>query len=170
MNKGKKIFIVAGTVEEFVEYNRKKSVEWLQNTTDTELNYFTQYQYVSNVNQLRGIEDITGYFIGSYASRPDIEEIKLVIAMLKNRVMYKIENNLQVLPSSSIAINGVNTPINLPFTDIREYTAILDETVPGLTAGSVKITQYKQFENNQEKMKALEEYFANKAVTTKERE
>jgi len=181
MTTKKKIFIVTGTYQEFVSYKSKKSAEWLQKSTDMELDPFPEYIYVSDVNQLRGLEDITGYFIGSYANRPDIEEIKLVITMIKNRPTYQINSDLKSHPSSttarSILINGVDTKFDewLRDCDIVEssaasstasYTTLLDGTVPGLTSGSAKVTRYTQFETQQEKMKALENFFDSKKTLT----
>jgi hypothetical protein len=167
MTTRKKIFIVAGTAEEFLAYKRKKVALWSQKSTDMELDYFPEYIYVSDVSQLRGLEDVTGYFIGSYASRPDIEEIKLVIAMIKNRPTYQINNELNLPPLSSttarsILINGVRTTI-----DDTVSTAFLDGTVSGLTSGSAKVTRYTQFENDTQKMKALENFFDSKNVKIK---
>jgi hypothetical protein len=38
-----------------------------------------EYIYVSDVNMMRGIENPTGFFVGTYEQRPDIDEIKMQI-------------------------------------------------------------------------------------------
>ena len=68
-----KIFIVAG--------NRAEYTAWVERNGYK----YTETQYVQNANSLRGIENIKGFYIGTYASRHDIQDIMSVIATSKRR-------------------------------------------------------------------------------------
>jgi len=64
-------YIVAGNYNEYQAYvKRKPRIE-------------CYYKYVATANTLRGLSSIDGFYIGSYESRPDIEEIKSAIAIIK---------------------------------------------------------------------------------------
>lgn len=64
-------YIVAGNYNEYQAYvKRKPRIE-------------CYYKYVAGPLTLRGLSDIDGFYIGSYESRPDIEEIKSAIAIIK---------------------------------------------------------------------------------------
>lgn len=44
-----------------------------------------EYVYVSDPIQLRGRSEIEGFYIGSYEQRPDIDQIREIIAQIKAR-------------------------------------------------------------------------------------
>jgi hypothetical protein len=71
-----KIFIVAGTRAEYTAWVERNGYK------------YTETQYVQNANSLRGIENIKGFYIGTYASRPDIQDIMSVIATSKRRTSW----------------------------------------------------------------------------------
>ena len=71
-----KIFIVAG--------NRAEYTAWV----DRNGYKYTETQYVQNANSLRGIGNIRGFYIGTYASRPDIQDIMSVIATSKRKTTW----------------------------------------------------------------------------------
>jgi len=67
------IYIVAGNLYEFSNYvsrNRDKG---------------QRFTYVTNVYVLRGLSTIKGFYIGTYYHRPDIEEIKEYISIIKSK-------------------------------------------------------------------------------------
>ena len=67
------IFIVAGSFEQYRRHIELKGYN------------AQEYRYVSSPNILRGITDIQGFFIGTWQNRPDIEQIKEIIQLSKNR-------------------------------------------------------------------------------------
>jgi len=71
-----KIFIVAG--------NRAEYTAWVERNGYK----YTETQFVQNANSLRGIENIKGFYIGTYASRHDIQDIMSVIATSKRRTSW----------------------------------------------------------------------------------
>ncbi len=72
MNKPIK-YIVAGNYNEYQAYVRRKTRDQVY------------YKYVSDVDIIRGLSEIDGYYIGSYASRKDIEDIKTLIIIIKSK-------------------------------------------------------------------------------------
>ena len=66
-------YIVAGNWNEFTNYTRNRVGD------------DTMYIYFSGINIIRGLSDISGVFIGTFQSRPDIEEIKSQIQIIKSR-------------------------------------------------------------------------------------
>lgn len=74
-------FVVAGTFEQYKQYlAKKKSKAGMLRMED-----LNDYRYVSDVDQLRGLDDIKGVFYGTWKDRKDIEEIKTAIAISKSR-------------------------------------------------------------------------------------
>ena len=69
-NSGK-IFIVAG--------NRAEYTAWV----DRNGYKYTETQYVQNAQSLKGLENIKGFYIGTYDKRPDIQDIMSVIGTSK---------------------------------------------------------------------------------------
>lgn len=106
MNQKKKIFIVAGNIAEFEEYKRKKLHEWTE-YGGTDKGYFPDYVYVSNAKQLRGVQTIEGYYIGSYMERDDLDEITWCIKAIKARKT--IEDVQKGSNGTSGSVNAVNT-------------------------------------------------------------
>ena len=66
-------YVVAGNWNEFINYTK--------NRFDDD----TMYIYVNNVDVMRGLNKISGVFIGTFNTRPDIEEIKSMIQNIKTR-------------------------------------------------------------------------------------
>jgi hypothetical protein len=72
-----RIFVISGTNEEYSRFIRIKCEElYRANNTSISLSNFV---FVSSVDKLRGYRDPHGYFIGTWRSRRDIEEILYVI-------------------------------------------------------------------------------------------
>ena len=66
------IYIVSGNYKEYTDYvcrNRFKD---------------ERHMYVHNVDYLRGLNEIKGFYIGTYYNRPDIEAIKEYISIIKS--------------------------------------------------------------------------------------
>ena len=71
------IYIVAGNYKEYTDYvcrNRDKD---------------ERYTYVQDVDYIRGLNEIKGFYIGTYYSRPDIEAIKEYISIIKSHKRIK---------------------------------------------------------------------------------
>jgi hypothetical protein len=72
-----RIFVISGTNEEYSKFIRIKCEElYRANNTSISLSNFV---FVSSVDKLRGFSNPHGYFIGSWRSRRDIEDILYVI-------------------------------------------------------------------------------------------
>ena len=69
------IWIVAGNRQEFDAYVKRKAME------DPAEHDIKNYKFVYTIDQLRGHNDIKGFYIGSYKSRPDIIAISNTILM-----------------------------------------------------------------------------------------
>lgn len=76
MNKPIK-YIVAGNYNEYQAYVKRKP----------RIEYY--YKYVSGVDTLRGLSEVNGAYIGTYYQRPDIEDIKDAIAVIKTKQLNK---------------------------------------------------------------------------------
>jgi len=85
------IWIVAGNFHEFREYYHKK-----RKSGD-----FKDYRYVVNVNILRGLEDIKGFYIGTYKQRTDLKEIQEQILICKRKYRY-VGKGRSVTPQSIV--------------------------------------------------------------------
>jgi hypothetical protein len=68
-------FVVAGTYAEYIQHIHKMGYNK------------NEYVYVSDPIQLRGRENIEGFYLGSYTDRPGIEEIQQIIAISKSMVL-----------------------------------------------------------------------------------
>ena len=64
-------YIVAGTYAEYFNWLKRKEVDQ------------RAYLYVYNAEKLRGIQNISGFFIGTFRNRTDIEDIKFAILLSK---------------------------------------------------------------------------------------
>ena len=67
-----KLFIVAGTRQEYEFFIRKKADELAKTGYPISLSHFV---YVSGYETLRGHRDIHGWFYGTYRRRQDIKDI-----------------------------------------------------------------------------------------------
>lgn len=78
-----KYYIIAGSREQFEDYIRRDSTHrWNSGETSVSL---SDYVYVYRSDQLRGLKDPKGAFIGTWKERKDIKEI--LLSLLKT--MYK---------------------------------------------------------------------------------
>jgi preprotein translocase subunit Sec63 len=66
-------YVVAGNWNEFINYTKNR------------VHDDTMYIYVNNVDVMRGLNEISGVFIGTFHLRPDLEEIKWMIQNIKSR-------------------------------------------------------------------------------------
>lgn len=73
-----KVFVVAGNVTQFNHYLSKKRLEGSSK----------QYYYVHSPESLRGLSTIKGVFIGTWAKRLDIAEIREQITIIKTKMKY----------------------------------------------------------------------------------
>ena len=94
-----KKYIVAGNYEEYKAYIRKK------------IDINTEFIYVDNPNKIRGLSDIEGYYIGTYNSRTDIDNIKEIIRITKytrkvNKPVIKQEIEYTVALSALNSVYG----------------------------------------------------------------
>jgi hypothetical protein len=64
-------YIVAGNYEQYVEWINRKGLDP------------RAYRYVENKHTLIGAWNISGFFIGTYYLRSDIDEIKIAISISK---------------------------------------------------------------------------------------
>jgi hypothetical protein len=87
-------FIVAGNYREYKDHIARKGYDPFE------------YVYVSDPMQLRGYTEIEGFYIGSYKSRPDIDQIRTNIAFIKARSELHTANSAQVLPNTSVWHNS----------------------------------------------------------------
>ena len=73
-------YIVSGNRVEFKEYCRIKFDENVALGTKPK-----SYVYVDFVDRLRGMNEVHGFFIGTYEQRPDIAEIKEMILIINSK-------------------------------------------------------------------------------------
>ena len=71
-------FIVSGTYQEFLQYTERKQGDGVF------------YRYVENVYTIMGLNEIEGYYIGTWRDKPGISDIIQHIAIIKaaTRVNY----------------------------------------------------------------------------------
>lgn len=67
-----KYYIITGTRSEYNEFILRKSHELFSMGVDISLSHFV---YVVNSDVLRGIENPTGWFYGTWRERPDIKPL-----------------------------------------------------------------------------------------------
>jgi hypothetical protein len=154
MTVKKKIFIVAGNVQEFEAYKAKKLVEWTEYGGELE-GYFPEYVCVHNAWQLKGLNEVEGYYIGSYENRPDLDEIELCIKAIKGR-----KNNVDNLKgvvsvNTTVGATAVGTMISnnmLPISNGGTVSTI------GSAINTTAVSQYSYpGPNLEQRTKALEE-------------
>ena len=102
------IWIVAGNRAEFDAYVSRKINQKIQLLSPEQLRspILDEYKFVYSTKQFLGLADIKGFYIGSYKSRPDIDEIILAIQMRKSYTIICDESNNT---SDSISIGVVDT-------------------------------------------------------------
>jgi hypothetical protein len=75
-----KIFVVAGTHEQFTQFVRRKATQlWDGGNTSVTLSNFV---YVSGPEVFRGFNSVHGYFVGTFRQRKDIEQILEMIRII----------------------------------------------------------------------------------------
>lgn len=67
-------YIIAGSYNQYRLYIRDRQLDGIQ------------YIFVSNVNSIRGLNDISGEFIGTWNDRDDIVDIIAEICNIKSRI------------------------------------------------------------------------------------
>ena len=75
-----KYYIIPGNAGEFVDY-RKELCHRLH-TQGTEVSY-SHFVYVSSPENLRGIRNPRGWFVGTYHTRKDLEELVQMLYIIK---------------------------------------------------------------------------------------
>jgi len=148
MTTRKKIFIVAGNVQEFEAYKAKKLVEWTEYSNM--LDPFPEYVCVHNAWQLKGLNEIEGYYIGSYKNRTDLDEVDWCIKAIKGR-----QNNVDNL-KNIVSVNTTAVGTMLPMTMLPIGNG---GTISNIN--TTTITQYSYPNPNlEQRTKALEEALA----------
>ena len=146
MTTRKKIFIVAGNVQEFEAYKAKKLVEWTEYSNM--LDPFPEYVCVRNAWQLKGLNEIEGYYIGSYKNRTDLDEVLWCIKAIKGQ--QNNVDNLKNIVSVNTTAGATAVGTMLPHTMLPIGN--------GGTIGTTAITQYSYPNPNlEQRTKALEE-------------
>lgn len=95
-----KLFIVAGTRQEYEFFIRKKADELAKTKYLTKTGYpisLSHFVYVSGYETLRGHRDIHGWFYGTYRRRQDIKDIVMQI-----RVSNNIPHSDRILPNEHL--------------------------------------------------------------------
>ena len=155
MTTRKKIFIVAGNVQEFEAYKAKKLHEWTEYSNM--LDPFPEYVCVHNGWQLKGLNEIEGYYIGSYKNRPDLDEVLWCIKAIKGR-----QNNVDNLKNIANGANGTSAVASAVASAVG--TMLPHTMLPigsGGTISNINTTATTQYSypnpNLEQRTKALEE-------------
>jgi hypothetical protein len=77
-----KYFVISGNVHEFSVFIKKKCEE-LYAAGNTDISY-SHFVYVADIFSLKGYSNPTGWFIGTWRERKDIDEIIVQLLMAKN--------------------------------------------------------------------------------------
>lgn len=120
MSHPETIHIVAGNIAEFKYITKKKwdqyNEQWVSDTREM----YPNYVYVHNTDALRGLDEIKGFYYGSYEQRKDIEEIKIAIKLIKLK-----KSTLWSQPATHlISIDGI-------MQDPKDYTILFRDTPKG---------------------------------------
>lgn len=79
-----KYFVIAGNRSEYMDFVHKKVNELIHSTTIS----FSDFVYVDSSDNLRGIMDPKGWFVGSWREKKDINQIIMQLALAKrNRAL-----------------------------------------------------------------------------------
>ena len=70
-------FVVAGNFGEFLSHMNEMGYD------------HSEYVYVSDIIQLRGLTEVEGCYIGTWRERPDIDEIRELIDIIKLKMQLK---------------------------------------------------------------------------------
>jgi hypothetical protein len=85
MSNRERIYIVSGTYEQYKHYRAKKFEEYLNLAPTQEFVEFPDYVYVQHPENLKGVSNPKGFYIGTYKDRPDIEYIQTLVRMAKTK-------------------------------------------------------------------------------------
>lgn len=100
------LYIVAGNFQEYENYVEKKLKEM-----DSPFAPEVQFKYVASVDTIRGLSKIHGSYIGTYKSRPDIEDIKNAIAAIKAGRVAGPNNFVPATTASKVTFGAVGAPV-----------------------------------------------------------
>ena len=81
-------FVVAGNIREYNQHIHKMGYNK------------NEYVFVNDVIQLRGLETIEGFYLGSYKDRPDLNQINELIQIIKHKSKIYKASASQTLPAS----------------------------------------------------------------------
>lgn len=130
----KKKYIVAGNYEQYVGYVNNKRKDTNNSNTD--------YLYVNNERDLRGVSNIEGYYIGTYYMREDISQIQDRIALLK-----RIQDNDREIDQLADRINANKEisytneySVELRINSVEMYTPAEDSVYGDVTGYKRKHT------------------------------
>lgn len=141
MSQPDTIYIVAGNIAEFKYITNKKWVEynakWSTGGIPHEM--YPNYRYVTNVNTIRGISEIKGFYYGSYNRRTDIEEIRLTIAGIKARTNLTKEKSDLI-----VYLDGMVLQENRDYHIVKgTYDSILGFTQAPPAGSNLEVIQWK---------------------------
>ena len=89
------VYVIAGTFDQAKQYINRKRAEYLNSGEPPLL--MPNYLYVSGINNIRGIRNPKGVFIGAWKQRPDIIEVVETLMMASdstNPALVDIYNEL----------------------------------------------------------------------------
>lgn len=91
-----KIYVVSGTHQEYFHFAKNKLKQLWDNHNDGVLEFnlsMSNFVYVRGVETLRGLENVHGFFCGSFRNRPDLRDIIRQI-----RVTNRLDEGHQIIP------------------------------------------------------------------------
>ena len=97
-----KYYVICGTRQEYNEFIQRKALE-LFNQGDTSVS-LSQFVYVNSSDQLRGLVDPHGWFVGTWRDRSNIHEILDVLRTryLRETIPDSVKEAInEILPSQS---------------------------------------------------------------------
>jgi len=77
-----KIYVVAGNYDQYRMYVRRK-IQELYNQGNTSIS-MSDFVHVHNADSLRGLQNIHGFFVGTYRERSDLQEIIQTLRIINN--------------------------------------------------------------------------------------
>ena len=104
-----------------------------------------EYAYVSDPIQLRGLETIEGFYLGSYKDRPDLNQINELIQIIKHKSKVYKASASQVLPP-----HMPTTPFNSNGMDPNAGMGVAPTSMMIKNAGAWQIYDLKNDINNGE--------------------
>jgi hypothetical protein len=86
-----KIYVIAGTSSQAFEWMRNHAMKRFD-SGDTSVS-LTDYVIINSEDQMRGLREVHGFFVGTYRGRKDLQEIVHRIRLINN-----IPSGVQILP------------------------------------------------------------------------